>query len=201
MSAADSPTNSMVTSVAEQGMASPSAILNTRQPGGKGVMFDLQFFHFLHEFRGLLETSIHAGETHIGDGVKSPETVHHAHPDGGIRHFAVVFTAEGVDDFLDHILDLIGRDGPFLAGSLDAGQKFFTGELLAPPVAFDDHETGPLDVFVSGETVRAGKTFAAAADGGAFTGGARIDHFIFLSSALWTSHRTAAKLLPMVAGL
>jgi hypothetical protein len=49
-----------------------------------------------------------------------------------------------------------------------------------------------LDFFVGGETVMAGGTFAAAADGRAFSGGARVNDFVFLTSALGATHKTTA---------
>jgi hypothetical protein len=48
------------------------------------------------------------------------------------------------------------------------------------------------DFLVSGETVLAGGTFTAAADGRPFTRGARIYHLIILTTALRATHKTTS---------
>jgi hypothetical protein len=85
-----------------------------------------------------------------------------------------------------------GRDGAFLAGFADAGQKFFAGKFLVPSVALADHKPFVFDFFVSGEAVAALGTFAATADRRAFTRGARVYNFVFLTTALGATHKTTA---------
>jgi len=89
---------------------------------------------------------------------------HHPLADGHARHFAFVFVSDFVHDFLNKVFDDLRTDGALLAGFAHAGQEFFFGELFAPPVAFDDHQTFMLDLLVSGEAMGATETFAPAAD-------------------------------------
>jgi hypothetical protein len=49
-----------------------------------------------------------------------------------------------------------------------------------------------LDFLVSGEAVAAFGAFAAAADGRAFTRGARINDLVVLITAFWATHKTTA---------
>jgi hypothetical protein len=46
-----------------------------------------------------------------------------------------------------------------------------------------------LNLFVGSEAVVALQTLAAAADGRAFAGGARVDDLVVLIAALWTAHK------------
>jgi hypothetical protein len=51
------------------------------------------------------------------------------------------------------IFHRLRADGAFLAGFLDAGQKFFAGKFLMPPVALEHHQAFVLQFLVGREAV------------------------------------------------
>ena len=66
----------------------------------------------------------------------------------------------------------LGVTGRFWQALRMPDKQFFAGKFLMPAVALQHHQPFVLDFLVGGEAVIAGGTFAAAADGRAFTGGA-----------------------------
>src|SRR5947209_16933661 len=99
--------------------------------------FASQFFNFLHEVGGFLETAIHAGKTDIRNFIGLAQGIHY-HPS---QHFAGNFTfilvRHTVDDPLDDILDNFRTDRTLLARFLDARKQLVFREFFAPPVPFD----------------------------------------------------------------
>jgi hypothetical protein len=93
---------------------------------------------------------------------------------------------------IHQIVHRLQTDRAFLAGFLEAGQKFFARKFLAPPVALQNHQTLVLDFLVSGEAVSTPGTLAAAANGRAFARGARINDLVILITAFWATHKTTA---------
>jgi hypothetical protein len=93
---------------------------------------------------------------------------------------------------IHQVVQRLQADGAFLAGLLDAGQKFFARKFLAPSVAFENHEAFMFHFLVGGEAMGAAGAFAAAADGCAFTRSTRINDLIFLTAAFGTTHKTTA---------
>ena len=87
-------------------------------------------------------------------------------------HLGLELGRDRGNDMVHEVFHCLGCDGTFLAGFADAGEQFFAGEFLMPPIPFQDHQPFVLHFLVGGETMIAGGTFAAAADGRAFPGGA-----------------------------
>src|SRR5471032_306034 len=152
----------------------------------------LQFFDFGNEVGCFLKPAVDTGEADVSDVVEFAQTFHDELADEFARHFALEFFRDDGDDVIHEVVNRLRADGTFLAGFLDAGQKFFAGKFLAPPVALQNHETLVLDFLVSGEAVAAFGAFAAAADGRAFARGARINDLVILITAFWATHKTTA---------
>src|SRR5436190_1198267 len=122
---AESPINSTVTSCAEQGMFSPSVVLNTRQSGRKSIMGLFQFFDFLHEIGGFIEPPVDAGVADIGYRIERSQAFHYARADRAVGNFAIEVVAEIFDDFFDQAVDGLLSDGPFLACLQNAGRELY----------------------------------------------------------------------------
>src|SRR5208337_2678751 len=144
---------------------------------------------FSHKFRRLFEAAVNAGKSNVGHFIDLAQGLHNPFPDGHAGNFTFIFIADLIHDPLHEVFDDFWADGALLAGLLETGEQLFLGELLPPPIALDHHKSLMLNLFVGSEAVVALQTLAAAADGRAFAGGARVDDLVVLIAALWTAHK------------
>jgi hypothetical protein len=145
-------------------------------------MLDFEFLDCLHKVGAFLKTPVNAREADVGDFIEFPETFHHQFSDGGSGHFVLVVFADGVGHAFGEVLDGLGADRAFLAGSLETGEELFPGEWFASSVALDDNKGTPLDLLVGGKAVAAAEAFAPPTDGGALARRSRINHLVFKAS-------------------
>ena len=146
--------------------------------------------NFFHKFTNLLKFAVNTGETHIRYRIEGPQFTHHALAQILARHFAIVLVGDLVSDAFCDVSDGLLGHGTLLAGAFDAREKFVLGEKFTPTIALHDEEFLVLNFLVSGEAVRAAKTFAASPDDRAFFGGAGINDLVIQPTALRTPHNS-----------
>src|SRR5258708_34139745 len=114
--------------------------------------------------------------------------MHDHFTDFGGGEFALGGFVHDAFDFVDDGFDLRSGHGPFFASFQQALQNFLALKSFAPPILLDDHVRNFVDAFVSGEAASTFEAFAAAANGGAGTAFARINHVVVYVSAEGALH-------------
>ena len=104
------------------------------------------------------------GETHVRDVIELSQTLHHHIADFLVGDLDSALSVEGRLDILYQGVDRGGAYRQLRAGAADAGAHLLTGELLAAPILFHNHDRGDLDTLVGGESATAVKAFTTAAN-------------------------------------
>src|SRR6476659_7408632 len=144
----------------------------------------------------VIEALVDAGEPDVGDLVELAELVLGERPDPGRVHLGRAFGAQLGLDLVGGTLGGIIRARATGQRLAEAGGELLAVELLAGPVALDDHEAGRLDPLVGREPGGAGGALAAPADRGRIVEIPGVDDPGLPSPAMWTAHRRSCNLAP-----
>src|SRR5712671_4287418 len=137
-----------------------------------------QLLQLAHELAQVLERAVHGGEADVRHLVEPGKLAHHRLADEARGHFLFAELLEPTLDAVDDRLDLLGGDGPLLAGKLDAGDHFVAIEVLAAAVLLHHHREDLLHPFVGGEAPLAAQAFAPPPDHRALVGETRVDDLV-----------------------
>ena len=130
------------------------------------------------EFSDVAKFFVNAGEADVGDLIEVAEALHDALADGAGRDFRFELSLHGVHDVFDEHGDLFDIDGAFVTGGANGANEFFTVEVLAAAVTFDDDDAVANEDLGGAVAVAALETFAAAADGRALLADSGVDHLV-----------------------
>ena len=153
----------------------------------------LDFLQRIAKVGDVLERAIHGGEADVADGVELVQFLHHHLADLPRRDLALAERQDLLDDAVDGGVDVIGGDRPLVQCALEARADLLGVEVGTVAVGLHHLRQPQLDGLVGGEPLLAGDAAAAAADGVAGLGDARIDDLRIDAAAERTLHRRAAR--------
>lgn len=138
------------------------------------------------ELVNVREIAVDACKAYIRDLIHRMQPLHHklAEP---LRGYLIA--VDGGNDVVEQVADLLVGHRPVAAGYANTFLKLAAVERLAATVALDDAHLVAINLLVRREAASAGCTFATAAYRRAIADAARIQHLIFIVSALGTLHR------------
>jgi hypothetical protein len=123
--------------------------------------------HFIHQspkLVNILKIAVHAGKAYVGYFVELFQLAHDELAYAGALDFAQAQVEEFFFYALYGAVYLLGADGAFAQGEVEAGLQFAALVLYAAAIFFDDGGEVDLGALVGGEALFAGAALAAAAD-------------------------------------
>jgi hypothetical protein len=143
------------------------------------------------ELVNVREVAVDARKTYVSDLIYLMKPLHHELSEL-LRRYLI--SINGGNDIVKQVTDLIVRHRTVAAGYADTLLKLAAVERLAATIALDDAHLVAINLLVRREAASAGCTFATAAYRRTFANATRIQHLIFIVSALGTLHRYKALL-------
>jgi hypothetical protein len=145
--------------------------------------------YFINQLACVLKITIYAGKTNIRHLVNVPKVFYDAFADKGAFYLFVEIFEYVLLDPVCNLANLLGGDGPFIAGLLQAGYDFFPVVRDAGVVFFyDEHFEAFAGLFVGSKAFPARQALASSPDYPSLVAGARIEDFITVNFAERTSH-------------
>src|SRR5262245_11858035 len=141
-----------------------------------------------HKSVDIFESSIHRGESDIGDRIEIAQTVHDHRAESLRRDLPFDGVGHRGLDRIGHALQFRLRNRPFATGDLQTAHQLTAVVRLSPLIALHHLKRRQLDLLVAREPALAARTLAATADDISLTPFARVDHAILEIPAERASH-------------